>query len=106
MIQRILTTPRPGGLTPTQGQSTFTIGGGIAGVATTLEAEGIKVYNERTKYNEWEFVYDFRKDRSMLRPGTPTSPPGLLLQTPQQMQSPMTPMQPNLIQPGTFGRGR
>jgi len=109
MIQRILTTPRPGGLGQTQGQSAFTIGGGIAGVATTLEAEGIKVYNERTKYNEWEFIYDFRKDRSMLRPGTPTSPPGLLLQAPQGPTTPMQNMQlmqPSPTQPGTFGRGR
>lgn len=103
MIQRILTTPRPGGLPQTQGQNTFTIGGGIAGVATTLEAEGIKVYNERTKYNEWEFIYDFRKDRSMLRPGTATSPPGLLLQAPQ---SPVSPLQPGPTQPGTFTPGR
>lgn len=38
------------------------MGGGIAGVASTAEAESIMVYNDRTKYNEWEFVYDFRKD--------------------------------------------
>jgi hypothetical protein len=40
------------------------IGGGIAGVASKLEAEGIKVYGDRTKYNEWEFVYDPRQERS------------------------------------------
>jgi hypothetical protein len=44
------------------------IGGGIAGVASKLEAEGIKVYNDRTKYNEWEFVYDFRQDRTAVSP--------------------------------------
>ena len=39
------------------------IGGGIAGVASKLEADSIKIYNERQKYNEWEFIYDFSKDR-------------------------------------------
>jgi hypothetical protein len=41
-----------------------TIGGGIAGVASKLEQEGIKRYRERTLYNEWEFVYDITKDTS------------------------------------------
>jgi hypothetical protein len=39
-----------------------TIGGGIAGVASKLEQEGIKIYNDHTAYNEWEFVYDSTKD--------------------------------------------
>jgi hypothetical protein len=38
------------------------IGAGIAGVASKREQEGIKTYNDRTKYNEWEFVYDISKD--------------------------------------------
>jgi len=66
IIRDILTKPRPGGLAGIQQQSGAAggqiIGGGIAGVASTLEAEGILVYNDRTKYNEWEFVYDIRKD--------------------------------------------
>lgn len=37
-------------------------GGGIAGVASKSEEEGIKLYNERSKYKEWEFLYDPRKD--------------------------------------------
>jgi hypothetical protein len=48
-------------LPPMAGQ---TIGGGIAGVATKLEQDGIKVYHDRTAYNEWEFVYDITKDTS------------------------------------------
>lgn len=67
MIHRLLTTPNPRGLAAIQQASTPAgqrIGGGIAGVATKLEAEGIKVYGDRTKYNEWEFVYDPRQDRS------------------------------------------
>lgn len=66
LIRQILTTPRPGGLAGVQGQqpSGQAIGGGIAGVASKLEAEGIMVYNDRTKYNEWEFLYDYREDQS------------------------------------------
>jgi hypothetical protein len=41
-----------------------TIGGGIAGVATKLEEDGIKVYKDQTAYNKWEFVYDVTKDSS------------------------------------------
>lgn len=82
MIRDILTKPRPGGLAGIQQQTVAPggqiIGGGIAGVASTLEAEGIMVYNDRTKYNEWEFVYDIRKDplkmgqvgQAALAPGT------------------------------------
>lgn len=65
LIQQILTTPRPAGL---QGAAAAPVGamipGGIAGVATTYEAEGIMVFNERSKYNEWEFIYDYRQEQS------------------------------------------
>ncbi len=40
------------------------VGGGIAGVASKYEQEGIKLYKERSAYNEWEFVYDMTKDRT------------------------------------------
>ncbi len=33
-------------------------GPGIAGVASTFEGVSIKTYNKRTKYKEWEFVFD------------------------------------------------
>lgn len=45
--------------TPAAGQ---TIGGGIAGVASKLEQEGIKIYKEQKSYHKWEFVYDITKD--------------------------------------------
>jgi hypothetical protein len=65
LIRRMLTTPRPGGLQGTAGQASGqVIGGGIAGVASKTEDEGIKVYNERTKYNEWEFIYDVRQEQA------------------------------------------
>jgi hypothetical protein len=92
LINQILTTPRPGGLnglggvqqgavdpnaaaqgtttntstgaaltqTPTAGQTV--VGGGIAGVASKLEEDGIKIYKEQTSYHKWEFVYDISKD--------------------------------------------
>src|SRR5262249_8326004 len=79
MIQQILTSPRPGGL-PNQnaGMQGLNIGPGIAGVASTAEAEGILVYNERTAYNEWEFIYDPTKEKRVANPnaggvGTPAS---------------------------------
>lgn len=86
LINQILTTPRPGGLnglppgqgivapggapalggtlgtpiTPSTGGQT--IGGGIAGVASKFEQDGIKRYNSRESYDEWEFIYDLSKD--------------------------------------------
>ncbi len=69
VIGRLLTTPRPGGFpgaqqAGAQGAGGLQIGGGLAGVASTVKREGIKVYNERKKYNEWEFIYDYGKDQS------------------------------------------
>lgn len=51
--------------TPITGTTGQTIGGGIAGVATKADGEGIKVYNDSSKYKEWEFIYDLSKDTSM-----------------------------------------
>jgi hypothetical protein len=44
----------PGGVNAQNPQG----GPGIAGVASTFEGESIKTYNKRTKYKEWEFVFD------------------------------------------------
>lgn len=56
LINQLLTTPRqpPAGVNLGQGSS---LGGGIAGVASTHTGATIKVYGERTKYEEWEFVF-------------------------------------------------
>ena len=73
-IQQGLTNPKQTGAagqsgqnTNTQGQGAPTAGagipGGLAGVASKLEADSIKIYNERQKYNEWEFVYDTTKKK-------------------------------------------
>jgi hypothetical protein len=63
LINQILTTPRAGGPAGTsQPMGGMQIGPGLAGVASTVERKGIKVYNEKVKYNEWEFIYDLTKD--------------------------------------------
>jgi hypothetical protein len=88
--------------TPAAGQ---TIGGGMAGVASKREQEGIKIYKEQKSYHKWEFVYDITKDPARTGgavpqgappPGTPIGggPPG----TPFGGQPPGT--QPLGVQPG------
>jgi len=82
-----------------------TIGGGIAGVASKLEEDGIKLYKEQTSYHKWEFVYDITKDPARTGgavpqgappPGTPIggAPNGLTLpvNTPGPNGTPGTPM--------------
>ncbi len=41
----------------------------LAGVASKMEREGIMVYNDRTAYNEWEFVFDPTKVQPISAPG-------------------------------------
>lgn len=55
-------TPSGFGQAPQQAQQQNVVGAGIAGVASKKEGESIKTVNDRTKYNEWEFVYDITKD--------------------------------------------
>jgi hypothetical protein len=61
MIRRLLTTPRAGGLQGLNSSGTQ-IGGGIVGVASKVDAQGIKIVNDQTNYKLWEFVYDLSKD--------------------------------------------
>jgi hypothetical protein len=63
MIQQMLTQPRqtPAGMMAA-GMNTAGLGPGIAGVATNFKGPAIKIYAERQKYQEWEFVYDPRKE--------------------------------------------
>jgi len=82
LINQMLTGPRPGGLAglgQTQGAA---MASGMAGVASKMDSEGLMVYNDRTNYKEWEFVYDPTKDRPRQDPrsmlvgnqmGTPSS---------------------------------
>ncbi|HXB74625.1 MAG TPA: hypothetical protein VNY05_40700 [Candidatus Acidoferrales bacterium] len=78
MINRILTTPRPGGM-PQNNTGTAAIGmigGGIAGVASTADGEGVKIYNDRALYKEWEFIFDPAKVKPLQNPNAVTSGPG------------------------------
>ena len=34
------------------------VGGGIAGFASTAEADSIMIYNDHQNYSEWEFIFD------------------------------------------------
>jgi hypothetical protein len=75
MINNILTSPRTQP-TPNGQQGGQQVGGGIAGVASTSESPSIMVYNDRTNYNEWEFIFDLTKQRAAANPnggvvGTP-----------------------------------
>jgi hypothetical protein len=66
MINNILRNPRPiqAGTAP-GGQQ---IGGGIAGIASKSENAAIMIYNDRTNYNEWEFVFDYTKQAPLPNP--------------------------------------
>jgi hypothetical protein len=69
MIQSLLTTPRQ---PPSSIASAFTSGntGGIAGVASTADGKGIHKVNDRSKYKEWEFIYDLKKDKTVVGAAT------------------------------------
>jgi type II secretory pathway pseudopilin PulG len=52
-----------------------TIGGGpIVGVVSTSKKEGIREFNHKKKYEEWQFIYDPSTDRGGLL-STPNQPP-------------------------------
>jgi len=102
MIQNIISNPRPGGLAGTgarqgAGVGGQQLGGGIAGVASKKDAESIRVYNERTNYKEWEFIYDQSKEQQAAaakqgipgqnQPPSPLNQPGSpFQQVPRQQQ--------------------
>jgi hypothetical protein len=99
MIQDLLTRPRVAG---TPGQTATpqaqTIGGGIAGIASTADAEGIKIYNEHTNYKEWEFNYDPSKDRG------PAGAPAGNIGTPASDLGTPAGQQPGQTSPGMPGQ--
>ena len=66
MLNNLLTTPRPGGMPSIMPGAT--IGGGIAGVASKYEAEGIMVINDKTAINDWEYIFDKTKYRAPPNP--------------------------------------
>lgn len=93
VLERLLTTSRPGGLAGIQQQRGIQpagagrgMGAGIAGVASKYEMKGILVYDEQESIHKWEFVYDAQKAANKSatdpaqrgvrtnQPGSPSSP--------------------------------
>ncbi|MEO7142693.1 MAG: hypothetical protein ABI165_04245, partial [Bryobacteraceae bacterium] len=77
LINQLLTTPRqpPSNVTGAGGPG-LEVAGGIAGVASKDTDVGIMRYKDRSKYSEWEFVYDFKNDRTLGAVGTAGGMPG------------------------------
>jgi type II secretory pathway pseudopilin PulG len=85
LINGILTNPRPGGMPVASGPlGTTTIGGGIVGVASNLDADSIMVCADHTNYKEWEFLFDVSKWAA------PKNPNVTALGTPAGQNSPST----------------
>ena len=103
LIGNLLRQPRqmPGATSGTAtgmaGSGGVSITGGIAGVASKLEKHSIKVYSERQQYNEWEFIYDFSKDRT----GAGRAGGAMGAGDPRLAKQGIT--GPGTGQPGTFG---
>jgi hypothetical protein len=109
LISGILTSPRPGGM-PTNTNGVQTMGGGIAGFASTADQDSIMVYNDHTNYGEWEFIFDPAKVKPLANPnsgaiGTPASQIGSQIGTPStQVGAPAAGMgNPAFGTPGGFG---
>ncbi len=97
MIDNLLRNPRqaPPGVGGAFGNTGMQ--GGIAGVASNFKGPSIKIYKERQKYQEWEFVYDIKEDPYLKRGGAGQAPTGNPL-------GPNQPNQPTPNKPGQFGR--
>lgn len=100
-IQNLLTTPRQG--IPGAAVAGAAMGPGIVGVASKHEGPGIKVYAERTKYQEWEFVYDPKEEKApnmsgnQQAPGANSGQPGNPLgSSSPNSSSPSSPMSPGM----------
>ncbi len=70
------------------------IGGSIIGVGSKVNRASVRIYQKGRKYNEWEFIWDPRKDAIAVgQPGTQTGAPiGQPIGTPA---GPPPPPQPN-----------
>jgi len=82
----------PGGSISSGQLAGTTFGGGpIVGVVSSSKKEGIREFNKKRKYAEWNFIYDPSADR------------GGLIRTPYQppLQGMMQTLQPGQTQPGS-----
>jgi type II secretory pathway pseudopilin PulG len=76
LINSLLTQPRPNGMPQVTAGNSGVIGGGIAGIASRVDADSIMVCGDHTNYQEWEFIFDPSKWRAPADPrktvtGTP-----------------------------------
>jgi hypothetical protein len=92
MINDLLRTPRQAPNAPTTAANNPLNAGGLAGVASTFSGPSIKVYRERSKYNEWEFIFDMKQ-------GLPGQPANNQQQPQNGKQNPANPNQPNSPNP-------
>jgi hypothetical protein len=96
VIGALLTTPRQ---PPSTLGGTFSGGGaGLAGVASTAKGEGIHLINERSKYQDCEFIYDLKNDKSSA--GQQQLQQQLLQQQQQQQNRGLNPNVPPRIPAG------
>jgi hypothetical protein len=72
-------------------------GTGLAGVASTAKGIGIHIVNDRKKYQEWEFIYDIKNDK--------TTGVGQMLQQQQNMMQGNPGGAPGSQPNGAFGAG-
>jgi len=63
LIGTMLTTPSQRNFPGFAQNQAAVMPSGMAGVASKVDSDGLMVYNDRTNYKEWEFVYDPTKDR-------------------------------------------
>ena len=88
MINDMLRTPR-GDQNISATNNNNQVGGGIAGVASTFSGPSIKIYKERQKYNEWEFIFDLKQNMPGGQTGAAAqNPNGLPNQNAQPNASP------------------
>jgi hypothetical protein len=111
MINRAIFGPRPGGAPQINTGGALIGGSGIAGFASKADAESIMVYNDRTNYGEWEFVFDPAKVKPPTNPvsgatgATPVSQMGSNAGISQPGTSVQDMASPGSQQPGGTGFG-
>ena len=70
LINNLLTQPRNAGMPQVVPTAGLTIGGGIAGIASNVDADSIMICGDHTNYKEWEFIFDPSKWRAPANPNT------------------------------------
>jgi type II secretory pathway pseudopilin PulG len=69
--------PVPGGQASAFGQGTTGPRGGIIGVVSKSTEQSIRLYNGRSRYNEWQFVYTAVSNRVGAPGSQPAASPGM-----------------------------